>query len=86
MYKHTEKLIAKSFRNQHITLCKEYKDAKSMADADLMYQELRTWWYSSGAATEDAIRELEEWLAFWHFRYRQWGGFMETVIPSTLIN
>jgi hypothetical protein len=22
---------------------------------------------------------LELWLAFWHFRYRQWGGFMQLV-------
>jgi hypothetical protein len=22
---------------------------------------------------------LDLWLAFWHFRYRQWGGFMELV-------
>src|ERR1700738_3289227 len=34
---------------------------------------------SSGAATEQALPRLELWLAFWHFRYRQWGGFMELV-------
>ena len=57
-----------------------------MAEADVMYQKLWAWWYSSGAATEDAIRELEDWLAFWHFRYCQWGGFMETVWPSIVFN
>jgi hypothetical protein len=50
-----------------------------MGEADQMYLQLRAWWYSSGAAAEEAIRGLEDWLAFWHFRYRQWGGFMETV-------
>jgi len=79
MHKHTEKLIAKEFQNQHIRLCRQYKDATSMSEADKMYLEIRAWWYSSGAASESTIRELEDWLAFWHFRYRQWGGFMETV-------
>ena len=79
MHKHTENLIAKNFQNQHISLCRQYKDAKTLDEADKMYLELRAWWYSSGAASEDSIRQLEDWLAFWHFRYRQWGGFMETV-------
>jgi hypothetical protein len=79
MHKHTEKHIAKAFQAQHIRLCRQYKDATTMAEADQMYLQLKAWWYSSGAADEDSIRELEDWLAFWHFRYRQWGGFMETV-------
>ena len=40
---------------------------------------IRAWWMSSGAATEQALPRLELWLAFWHFHYRQWGGFMELV-------
>ena len=33
----------------------------------------------TGAATEQALPWLELWLAFWHFRYRQWGRFMDLV-------
>ena len=44
MQKHTEKLIAKSFQNQHIRLCKEYKDARTLDKADKMYLELKAWW------------------------------------------
>ncbi len=79
MHKHTEKLIAKEVQNQHIQLCRQYKDATSMFEADKMYLEIKAWWYSSTAASKPAIRELRDWLAFWHFRYHQWGGFMEMV-------
>lgn len=79
MHNHTEKHIAKAFQAQHIRLCWQYKDATTMVEADQMYLQLKAWWYSSGATDEDSIRELEYWLAFWHFRYRQWGGFMETM-------
>jgi hypothetical protein len=36
------------------------------------------------AVTEKALNKLELWLAFWHYRYRQWGGFMTGVyFPNT---
>ena len=79
MHKHTEKLIAKNLKNQNISLCRQYKNATMLDEADKMYLELRDWLYSSGAASEDAIQELEDWLAFWDFYYFKWGGFMETV-------
>ena len=40
MYKHIEKLIAKSFQNQHIRLYKQYKDSKTLDMTDRMYLEL----------------------------------------------
>jgi hypothetical protein len=80
---HTQKLIKSDFQHQHTRLCKQYKDSKSMDEAKTRYLAIRSWWLSSGAATEDAVSELELWLAFWHFRYRQWGGFMQMVIHPT---
>ena len=50
-----------------------------MAEAETKYLAIRAWWLSSGAASEQGLPRLELWLAFWHFRYRQWGGFMELV-------
>ena len=47
--------------------------------AETKFLAIRAWWMSSGAATEQGLPRLELWLAFWHFRYRQWGGFMELV-------
>jgi hypothetical protein len=55
-----------------------------MDEAESRYLAIRAWWLSSGAASEDAIRDLNLWLAFWHFRYRQWGGCMQMVSPSSL--
>jgi hypothetical protein len=42
-----------------------------MDEVDSRYLAIWAWWLSSGAASEDAIRDLILWLAFWHFRYRQ---------------
>ena len=47
-----------------------------MDDAEIKFVVIRYWWLSSGAASEEDIIGLSEWLEFWHFRYRQWGGHM----------
>jgi hypothetical protein len=56
-----------------------------MDEAESRYLAIRAWWLSSGVSSEDAIRDLNLWLAFWHFRYRQWGGFMQMVSPSSSV-
>jgi hypothetical protein len=82
--RHTQKFIKPDMQFQHNVLCKQYKNSKCMEEAETRYLAIRAWWLSSGAASEDAIRELDLWLAFWHFRYRQWGGFMQMVCPLLL--
>jgi hypothetical protein len=77
--KHTKADIRQDLQAQHRKLCQQYKNAKSMAEAETKYLAIRAWWMASGAATEHCLPRLELWLAFWHFRYRQWGGFMELV-------
>ncbi len=74
--KYTTKYIKLSMQAQHKKLCLEYRDCKTQSDADAKYLAIRGWWLSSGAATEDALYSLSEWLGFWHHRYRQWGGQM----------
>jgi hypothetical protein len=32
--------------------------------------------FNHGVATEDGMLGFSEWLGFWHFCYRQWGGHM----------
>jgi hypothetical protein len=65
-----------SFPFQHKQICKDYKDAKIMDDAETKYHVIRSWWLSSGAASEENIIGLSEWLGFWHYHYREWGGHM----------
>jgi hypothetical protein len=55
-----------------------------MDEAESRYLAIRAWWLSSGVASEEAIQNLNLWLAFWHFRYRQWDGFVQMVSPSSL--
>jgi hypothetical protein len=72
----TQKHIRPSLQHEHKQLCKDYKDAKSLEDVDIKYHVIRAWWLSSGATTEEGMYSLSEWLGFWHYRYRQWGGHM----------
>jgi hypothetical protein len=69
-------------QDQHRQLCKQYKNAISFTEAETHYHAIIRWWHSSGATTDEGLHRLELWLAFWHFQYHQWGGFMQLV--STL--
>ena len=71
-----QKYIKPSLQFQHKQICKDYKDAKTIDDAETKYYVIRFWWLSSGAASEKDILGLSKWLDFQHFRYRQWGGHM----------
>jgi hypothetical protein len=83
--KHTEAhIIGSDLQRQHYVLCKQYRDAKNMEEADICFHAIRAWWTSSGATTASGLRDLELWLVFWHFRYRQWGGFMQLVSTTSL--
>ena len=76
----TTKNIKLEFHDQHKELCKQWKDANIQEEAETRYNVIRAWWVSSGAATSpSAVRALNDWMAFWHFHYRQWGGYMQLV-------
>ena len=77
--KHTKADIRADLQHQHKQLCRQYKNATSTSESDTRYLAIRAWWLSSGATSEEGLSRLELWLAFWHFRYRQWGGFMQLV-------
>jgi hypothetical protein len=52
---------------------------KSLKEVDVYYVAIHSWLYLSGVVAEGAIHEFNNWLSFWHFRVRQWGGFMLNV-------
>ena len=72
----TSRNIKLELQDQHKELCRQWKDAKSQEEAEMKYNVIRGWWVSSGATTEAGRRALNDWMAFWHYRYRQWGGAM----------
>ena len=45
----TQKYIKPSLQFQHKQICKCYKEAKTMDDAEIKYHVIRSWWLSSGA-------------------------------------
>ena len=77
--KHTKQFIKHDLQDQHRHLCLQYRNVISMNEAETRYLAIRAWWSLSEATSEIGLKHLELWLAFWHFRYRQWGGFMELV-------
>jgi len=79
MENHTKSDIQADLQDQYKLLCKQYKNAISPAESEDRYLAIKAWWLSSGAPTKGGLRSLELWLSFWHFRYRQWGGFMQLV-------
>lgn len=74
--KYTTKYIKPEMQFQHKQLCRNYRDAKTQREADEKYHTIRAWWATSGAARDECLSSLSEWLGFWHHRYRQWGGQM----------
>jgi hypothetical protein len=65
--RYTQKYIKLDMQDQHNRFYKQYKDSKTMDEVESRYLAIRAWWLSLGAASEDAIRDLNLWLAFWHF-------------------
>jgi len=41
-----------------------------------LYVIIRCWWLSLRVTYEASVHELANWLNFWHFHVREWGGFM----------
>ena len=75
----TKSHIKPDLQEQHKRLCKQYKDSSTLADAEVRYLAIRQWWVSAQVAPGTSLQDLEQWLAFWHFRYIQWGGAMQLV-------
>ena len=77
--KHTKQYVKHDLQDQHKRLYLQYRNAQSMDEAEARYLAIKAWWVSSNCTSDDGFRHLDLWLAFWHFHYRQWGGFMELV-------
>jgi hypothetical protein len=56
--RHTQKFIKSDMQDQHNRICNQNKDSKTMDEVESRYLAIRTWWLSSGAASKDAIRDL----------------------------
>jgi hypothetical protein len=77
--KHTKANICADFQDQYWQLCRQYKNAASPPEYKTHYFTIQAWWFSSGATTEQCLSWLKLQSVFWHFRYRQWSGFMQLV-------
>jgi hypothetical protein len=79
MEKHTKKLIRLDLQVEHKKFCHAYRGCKIEEDAQSMFVTIWALWYSNGATTKKGLRELNDWLGFWHFCFQQWGESMKEV-------
>ena len=67
--RHTKQLIKLELQEVHKRLCHEYCLCKTKANADAAMEAIRAWRFSSGVVSEGGLKELNDWLSFWHFRF-----------------
>jgi hypothetical protein len=86
--RHTKQLIKLDLQDQHNVLCHEYKNEKSLMEANSCYVIICWWWFSLGATFEACVHELANWLNFWHFGVKRWEDFMVHVdiLPSKFLS
>jgi hypothetical protein len=65
--RHTKQLLRLDLQAEHMHLCQEYRKCQSLSDADAAMASIKAWWFSSGAILESGLKELHDWINFWHF-------------------
>ena len=51
----------------HKRLCHEYRKCKTKVNADTAKETIKAWWFSFGVVLESGVREMNDWMNFWHF-------------------
>jgi hypothetical protein len=70
--RHTKQFIKLELQSEHIQLCQEYRKCLIIGVADSKLASIKAWWFLSGAISESGLKELTNWIDFWHFRSEQW--------------
>ena len=67
--RYTKQYIKLELQAMHKRLCYGYQRCWSKAAADVAKEAIRSWWYYSGEVLESGLKEMNDWLNFWHFRF-----------------
>ena len=79
MQRATNQFIKQEHRDEHKRIYTKYKDVETMCEVNTRYLAIHSWLLSNEAASDIDVSDLDTWLGWWHFRYRQWGGYMQLV-------
>ena len=77
--RHTKQFIKLELQDALKRLCHEYRLYTIKDERDSAMEAIRAWWFSCGAVSESGLKELNDWLNLWHFRFHQWGSIVSEV-------
>ena len=83
---HTRQHIKPELHAMHKRLCHEYRKCKTKAAADSAMEAIKASWYSSRGVSKSGLKEMNDWLSFWHFRFHQWRAFTSEVSFGYLLS
>jgi hypothetical protein len=50
-------------------LYQDYRKSWTIKDANIAMAVIKAWWFFLGTASEADVKELNDWINFWHFCY-----------------
>ena len=65
--------------------CHKYYLCKTKVEANAAMEAIWAWWFSLGVVLGGSLKELNNWLNFWHFRFHHWGSFVSEVLSYFFI-
>ena len=78
LHKHAKQCVKKEIRQQHISLCEEWRLATTKEAASSKSKEICAWWRMEHVL-EGKISLLDTWMSWWEERIAHWGSLMSTV-------
>ena len=78
--RHSKQYIKPELQDMHKRLCHEYQKCRTKIDADTAMEAIKALWYSSSGVSESGLKELVDWINFWHFQFHQWGSFISEIL------
>ena len=68
---HTRQHIKLELQAMYKRLCHEYQKCRSKAAANTAMKAIKASWFSSVEVSEKGLKEMNDWMNFWHFGFHQ---------------
>lgn len=89
LIKQTRHCVIAVARQEHISLCEQWRLAPTKEDAAMKSKVIKEWW-RKGNVSEERVPLMDTWLSWWEVRIAHWGNLMAKVlflyIPQVFVN